>query len=45
MFIELTIERGANDRHIRVCIVHSCYADWCGDDAEKTNALRAGAFE
>ena len=45
VFIELTVERGANDRHIRVCGVDSRYADGRRNDAEKADALRTGAFE
>ena len=45
VLIEFTVERGANNRHIRVCVVHSRYADWSGNDAEKTDALCTRAFE
>ena len=45
VFIEFAVERGTNDRHIRVCGMHSRYADRRRNDAEKTDALRAGALE
>lgn|GEM_PF-4857766 len=45
VLIELTVERGANDRYIRVCGVDSRYADRRRNDAEKTDALRPSALE